>query len=571
VDKSVDIQSTETEQETIMLRNKTAQTHKFSVIPQQDIPRSRFAMPQTRKMAFNASELIPIMVEPILPGDVWEHKESILARLATPIAPMADDLDLETFYFAVPHRILWDGWEDFITGVSEDSTLPTFYPFKSGTPNTNEIVAGGVLDHMGLMPQNYTDTIARFNVLPIWAYFEIWNKWFRDQNLQEEWEWSDTWTDAGTNTITQDGVTWQQQPLRVNKRHDLFTSALPWPQKGAAVSMPLGSIAPVIPDPNTLNIPSLTGGGALWPGPSSSSGLSTNASANMQWSAGAAAGASTALRWGSTGMVADLNAATAASLNSLRLATVTQQLLELDARGGSRYVENLLAHWGVRSPDFRLQNPEYIGGSRIPITVNPIAQTAAYDAEPGAVNSAIGNLGAEMHASSSRGTFRYAATEHCYIIGVACIRSTPTYQQGTRAHWSLQTRYDFPDPILMNIGEQAVPTREIFQTANNTYANETWGYQEAWAQWRIIPNEITGQLRSTYAQPMDWWHLSEEFATEPALNASFITDKTQETLARALATAPNVQWSAQCIMDITHQNTVARLMPAYSVPGLRRF
>ena len=252
----------------------------------------------------------------------------------------------------------------------------------------------------------------------------------------------------------------------------------------------------------------------------------------------------------------------------------TQQLLEKDARGGSRYVETLLVHFGVRSPDYRLQRPEYLGGSKIPITVNPIAQTAAYDAEPDpSAASNLGNLGAEMHASGHKRTFTYAATEHGYIIGIACVRATPTYQQGTRRHWRRETRLDFAWPTLANLGEQAVATQEIYQPANNAPANSTWGYQERNAEYRYTPNEITGVLRSTAPQPLDWWHYAEEFGSEPALNASFITDKTQETLARSLAidTATSQQWSAQIIMDILHDSNVARLMPAYSVPGLTRF
>ena len=211
--------------------------------------------------------------------------------------------------------------------------------------------------------------------------------------------------------------------------------------------------------------------------------------------------------------------------------------------------------------------PEYLGGSRIPITINPIAQTASYDTTVGADNSPVGNLGAEMHASSSTRTFTYAATEHGYIIGVCAVRATPQYQQGTRKHWRRSTRLDYYFPVFAMIGEQAVDTQEIYQPLNNSPANATWGYQEAWAEYRYTPNEITGVLRSTVAQPLDWWHLSEEFATEPALNAAFITDKTQETLSRSLATE-TAQWSAQIIMDIQHDSQVARMMPTYSVPGL---
>lgn len=554
-------------QETKMRRNQTAQAKNFSMIARADIPRSRFYMPQTRKQAFNASELIPIMCEEVLPGDTWQHTESIMARLATPIAPAVDDIDLETWYFAVPCRILWDDWEDFITGVNTEVTIPLVNPIEPGVDAN--VVVNGVFDHFGILPGTYGSGALRLNVLPIWAYFTIYNEWFRDQNLQEEWVWSDTWTYSASNAITQGGNGWNQLCLRVNKRHDYFTSSLPWPQKGNPVEISFGTNAPVV----TSSTPTVTGTQEVMTWATAAGGkpgtseliqaIATTGATHLD--TGTPSGQGIGLY--PDNLYVDLSAA-ATTINAIRLAFQTQKMLERDARGGSRYVENLLAHWGVRSPDYRLQRPEYLGGSKIPITVNPIAQTAAYDAEPADAASAVGNLGAEMHASGHKRTFTYAATEHCYIIGVAAVRATPTYQQGTRRLWRRSTRLDFPLPVFGHLGEQAVATQEIFQPANNTPSNATWGYQERYAEMRYIPNEITGVLRSTVAQPLDWWHYSEEFPSEPALNAAFITDKTQETLARSLATAPSAQWSAQIIMDIRHDNTVARLLPTYGTPGL---
>jgi hypothetical protein len=583
-----------------MNRNKTATQKNFAISPRADVPRSKFRMRQTRKMGFNASELVPIFIEEILPGDTWQHTESIAARLATPIAPIIDDMDLETFYFYVPNRISCDSlpnatnhltntWEAFISGQSAANNQYTKFGTNAPYPmwmmgrttpgGAYEIEVGSVLDHMGITPGLYagpvidfggTDYISIGNGMPLASYFLIYNEWFRDQNLQNPWEgvtvtltptvWPNTTINAYQIQTFNNGTDWDGMPLRVNKRHDYFTSSLPWAQKGQAVTIPLGVNATIVP--SGTGIPTFDAGTMI------NFGLTTQTgSINIGKEGGNATGINT-VEWNDPALEVDLSQATAATINNIRLAFQTQKMLERDARGGSRYVEQLLAHFGVRSPDYRLQRPEYLGGSKIPITINPIAQTATYSADPGPDSAALGNLGAEMHASGHKRTFTYASTEHGYIIGLACVRSTPTYQQGLRRHWSRASRYDYYWPAFSHLGEQAVHTREIFSTTNGEFTNDTWGYQERYAELRYTPNEITGVLRSTVAQPMDWWHLSEEFANEPALNAAFITDKTQETLERALATQTDDNWACQIIMDILHENTVARLIPTYSTPGL---
>jgi len=565
-------------------RNKTASQHNFATIPSSDVPRSKFKMRQTRKQAFDASDLIPIMCEEVLPGDTWQHTESIMARLATPIAPALDDLVLETFYFFYPNRLAYPsmmvssaiehGWEAFISGRPNDG-LPYLTPALQAGP-AYPIDVGMLADHFGLPTGDHTAEWG-FTAAPFIGYFHIHNEWFRDQNLQLPWDLAVLQSGVGpiawTDITQSDATIWDGMPLRVNKVHDYFTSSLPFAQKGADVMLPLGSTATVY----TNATPLITTAQSAMRLANVATGAPTGGGYVITSGAGIAG---TDIDGGLTNnndvfpsnLYADLTTATSATINQIRLAVVTQQLLEKDARGGSRYVEQLLVHFGVRSPDFRLQRPEYLGGSRLPITVNPVAQTAAYDAEPGPIASAVGNLGAEMHASGNNRTFTYAATEHGYIIGLACVRSKPTYQQGIRRHWgpTRRTRLGYYFPVFANIGEQAVDTTEIFFPIDTTPAVSTWGYQERWAELRYTPNEITGHLRSTSATPMDWWHYAEEFIAEPALNADFITDKTKETLARSLATLPT-QWSAQIIMDVLHENTVARLMPMYSVPGITRF
>jgi len=554
-----------------MFRNKTARQHNFAVIPGADVPRSIFRMRQTRKQAFDASDVIPIMCEEILPGDTWRHRENLSARLATPIAPALDNLDIETAYFFVPNRInVTEGganpWEALITGQS-DLTIPLITPPEEN--GTWIIPVGSVLDQFGIPPATYTAPPA-ITALPIFGYFLIYNEWIRDQNLQEPWGWDAAYSQTTETTEIQqpDGggtLDWDMMPLRINKRHDMITSSLPFAQKGSPVLLPLGTSAPVI---STGSAPTFETGGGTDLGVMGIAGTGAGPTGDDVFVSNPSAG-STPLFWNNPNLIADLSSATAATINAIRLASITQQILERDARGGSRYVENLLATWGVRSPDYRLQRPEYLGGSKIPVTVNPIAQTAAYDAEPADASSAVGNLGAEMHAVGSNRTFTYAATEHGYIIGIAWARATPTYQQGVRRHWtSRHTRFDFWDPKFSNLGEQAVNTTEVYYPTTVDPVIGIWGYQEQGAEYRYTPNEITGVLRSTAPQPMDWWHYAEEFDTEPALNADFITDKTKETLARSLATAPSAQWSAQIIMDIEHDSNVARIMPAYSVPGI---
>lgn len=528
-----------------MTRNKMASQHSFAMIPRSDIPRSRYLLQQSRKQTFNGGTLVPIYCEEILPGDHFKGNSSLFGRLATPITPVLDNATLETFFFFVPNRIVWEHWEEFISGGNY--TIPYI-------SIDNENTVGSIYDHFGVPTKPQTVGAFPINALPLRAYNLIFNEWFRDQNLVTE---SSVPTGDGPDAETLYGL------LRRMKKHDYFTSCLPWPQKGTAVSVPLGTSAPVIP----------TGAGAFptfgqdtGTGGSYTIGME-NANNDAVWyDAGSpyfpknGTGANRAV-WLTTGLTTDLSAATAATINALRTSFQVQRLLERDARGGSRYIEQLQSHFGVRPPDYRLQRPEYIGGGRTSVSTHPIAQTSETADTP------QGNLAAFSTVQGGGHRFQYAATEHGYIIGLANVRTDLTYQQGLRRHWTRNSRYDYYFPAFAHLGEQAVLRREIYNTGNSGNDGAVFGYQERWAEYRYTPNEITGLFRSTAPATIDVWHYAEEFGSAPLLNSSFIQDPSYFTLGRSMAVGDDAA-GQQILLDVLHQVSATRPMPTYSVPGL---
>ncbi|AXH74638.1 MAG: major capsid protein [Microviridae sp.] len=530
-----------------MHRNKSVNPHNFAMIPSAEIPRSSFRVQSSHKTTFNASYLIPIYVDEILPGDSINLNATIFARLATPIAPVMDNLHLDTFWFFVPNRLVWDNWVKMM-GQQTNPGDSISYVTPQVTGTTGGYAALSIFDYMGLPTVGQVNAAGNFthSALPLRAYNLIYNEWFRDENLQ--------------NSLTVNKGDGPDTPatyslVRRGKRHDYFTSCLPWPQKGSSVSLPLGTTAPVLRTDNAAAwVPKVAG---------SNASVGTAGVQTVSGSLNVVGVANVSLD-PNGGLYADLSAATAATINQLRQSFQVQRLLERDARGGTRYTEIVRSHFGVVSPDARLQRPEYLGGGSTLINVNPIAQTGP----TGTTGSTapMGTLAAMGTALRQGDGFSQAFTEHGHVIGLAMVRADLTYQQGMRKMWSRSTRYDYYMPVLAHLGEQAVLNKEIYLTG---LAGDTgvFGYQERWGEYRYRPAMITGLFRSTTSGTVDLWHYAQRFTTTPTLNDTFISDATDAVVQRttAVGAAANGQ---QFIADMFFDERRARPMPMYSVPGL---
>ena len=565
--------------------NRNTESH-FSLLPRVDIQRSRFDRSASLKTSFNAGNIVPFFLEEVLPGDTFNVKTSRVVRMQTLLTPMMDNVYLDTYYFFVPNRLVWDHWKEFCGENTESAWIPeTEYSIPQITAPAGGWQVGTLADYFGV-PTGVSGLSV--SALPFRAYALIMNEWFRDENLQDPLVVpTDDSTVAGVNTGTfVTDVAKGGLPYIACKYHDYFTSALPAPQKGPDVTIPVGTAGPypVVAQSNTVPNPGSVG---LTFVPYTA----TFNNAGQQWT-----GQVNQLRGntGNSGAIGDLTAqnssfgvvttnsqfngsankiipnnlwaldsgdAAVATINQLRLAFQIQKFYEKQARGGSRYTEVVRSFFGVTSPDARLQRPEYLGGNRTPINVNQVIQQSGTGES---VDTPQGTVVGMSLTTDSHSDFTKSFTEHGFIIGVMVARYDHTYQQGLNRLWSRKDKFDYYWPVFANIGEQAIKNKEIYAQGNST-DDEVFGYQEAWAEYRYKPNQVTGEMRSQYAQSLDVWHLADDYSKLPSLSAEWIQED-GKTIDRVLAVSSDL--ANQFFADIYVKNYCTRPMPMYSIPGL---
>lgn len=529
--------------------------YNFAQNPQVGVSRSRFQRNSDNKTTFNTGDLIPIYLDEVLPGDTHEINMATVMRMATPIFPVMDNAFCDFYFFFVPNRLLWEHWKEFMGENKETAWTPkTEYSIPQVTAPAEGWAEGTLADYFGL-PTNVKGISV--SALPGRAYGLIYNEWFRNQNITQPTlvEVTDA-TTAGKNdgSKTNDSAITLAKPLKAAKVFDYYTGALPEPQKGEPITIPLSGNAPIYgykyggeeKETATLDLITYNGKNSNVVN-GSGSPLTINAWSNEDGT------------YYNTSMdlYADMSNINSTTINQLRQAFQIQKLLEKDARGGTRYREVLREHFGVISPDSRMQIPEYLGGYRLPINVSQVIQTSSTDN-----TSPLGNTAALSVTTMNKPMFTKSFTEHGFIMGLAVVRTDQTYQQGIERMWSRTGRYDYYWPVLANIGEQAILNKEIY-AQGNAKDNEAFGYQEAWADYRYKPSKVTGLFRSNAKQSLDAWHYAQDYKALPTLTTAWM-EQGEAEMKRTLA----VQSQPDFIADFYFMNNTTRCMPVYSIPGL---
>lgn len=541
--------------------------HRFSDAPAMYMKRTKFDRSHVYKTTFDSGKLIPVFVDEVLPGDTARMSVNYFARLATPIKPIMDNIYLDWFFFFVPNRLVWEHWQNFCFEQEDpDDSTDYVIPTVIATGNSENSYVGSLWDYFGL-PVNTSGNLSGINALPFRCVYLIWNEWFRDENLQK----SVKIQKGDTNEVLNSARS-SEQPSWVfssgtnifpglacpprGKRHDYFTSALPWTQKGPGVNVSLTGDAPVIGNGQRLGL-------------APNSAYSTVGYLSMTGNVGAILRNGNDSEWDASqtafvtsdssksGLLADLSDVSAITINGLRTAFQMQKFYERLARGGSRYTEVLRSFFGVVSPDARLQRPEFLGSFTKMVNVNPIAQTSATDdTSPQGNLSAYGVTAAKFHG------FTKSFVEHGYIIGLVSARADLTYQQGINKMWLRSTVYDFYWPTFAHLGEQAIELREIYAQGTESDAS-VFGYQERYAEYRYKPSQITGKFRSSViGSSLDVWHLSQFFDNAPTLSEEFITENPPIKRIVAVPSEP------EFLLDIGFRYTTVRPMPMFGTPGL---
>uniref|UniRef100_A0AAU8B253 Major capsid protein n=1 Tax=Dulem virus 167 TaxID=3145644 RepID=A0AAU8B253_9VIRU len=558
--------------------NRNTESH-FSTLPKVDISRSTFDRSSSLKTSFNVGQIVPFFIDEVLPGDTFDVATSKVVRMPSLITPIMDNIYLDTYYFFVPNRLVWSHWREFNGENTQSAWIPTTeYEVPQLTAPSGGWNVGTIADYFGV-PTGVSSLSV--NALPFRAYALIMNEWFRDENLSDPLSIPvNDATVAGVNTGTfVTDVAKGGLPYTAAKYHDYFTSCLPSPQKGPDVTISVAQpanlplkylstkydVSSIGPHYKYLN----RSGADSWSGSIYTTSLAnpigevfkSNGLTNSQYPGGSSGSVPETVvpvvdnLWA----IQDGNV-NVTTINQLRMAFQVQKLYERDARGGTRYIEILKSHFGVTSPDARLQRPEYLGGNRLPITINQVLQQSATTQG----STPQGNPVGQSLTTDTHSDFKKSFVEHGFLIGVMVARYDHTYQQGLNRMWSRKDRFDYYWPVFANIGEQAVLNQEIYAQGNST-DKEVFGYQEAWADYRYKPNCVTGEMRSQYAQSLDVWHLADDYNSLPHLSDSWIRED-PANVNRVLAVSD--QNANQLFADVYVQNRCTRPMPMYSIPGL---